>query len=326
LKKIFYSPGEPSGIGVDLIIEICKSDYWKDSKHPIVCLGDPNLFLSRAKLLNKKIKITLLENHKDTKPNKKGLLQIIQVAKCKTYSAGKLNPSNASYVIEHLNYGINQCLLDKNNALVTGPISKKNIIDSGVNFSGHTEWIQKITKSKDVLMLLASEQIKVALITTHVPLKKVSKLITKETIIDKATILNDGLKSKLKIKKPNIVMLGLNPHAGEGGKVGTEELEILEPAAKYLRKIGINISDPISADTAFTPTMLNKTDAYLAMYHDQGLPVMKALSFGNGINITLGVPIIRTSVDHGIALDIAGSGKADTSSLENALHAASSIV
>ncbi len=175
-------------------------------------------------------------------------------------------------------------------------------------------------------MLLASEQIKVALITTHVPLKKVSKLITKETIIDKATILNDGLKIKTKNKKPNIVMLGLNPHAGEGGKVGTEELEILEPAAKYLRKIGINISDPISADTAFTPSMLNKTDAYLAMYHDQGLPVMKALSFGNGINITLGVPIIRTSVDHGIALDIAGSGKADTSSLENALHAASSIV
>ena len=175
-------------------------------------------------------------------------------------------------------------------------------------------------------MLLASEQIKVALITTHVPLKKVSKLITKETIIDKATILNDGLKSKLKIKKPNIVMLGLNPHAGEGGKVGAEELEILEPAAKYLRKIGINISDPISADTAFTPSMLNKTDAYLAMYHDQGLPVMKALSFGNGINITLGVPIIRISVDHGIALDIAGSGKADTSSLKNALHTASSII
>ena len=160
----------------------------------------------------------------------------------------------------------------------------------------------------------------------HIPLHKVSKVITKELIINKAKILDEDLKLKLKIKQPKIVMLGLNPHAGEGGTIGSEEMNILKPAANNLRNMGIDITDPISADTAFTKKILNKTDAYLAMYHDQALPVLKALSFGDGINITLGVPIIRTSVDHGVALDIAGSGKADCSSLKNALDIAKKII
>jgi 4-hydroxythreonine-4-phosphate dehydrogenase len=175
-------------------------------------------------------------------------------------------------------------------------------------------------------MLLMANKLRIALATTHIPLHKVTKVITKELIINKAKILDEDLKLKLKIKQPKIVMLGLNPHAGEGGTIGSEEINILKPAANNLRKLGIDITDPISADTAFTKKILNKTDAYLAMYHDQALPVLKALSFGDGINITLGVPIIRTSVDHGVALDIAGSGKADYSSLKNALDIAKKII
>ncbi len=326
MKKIFYSPGEPSGIGVDLIIQLCLSNYWNNFKIPIICLGDKRLFEHRAKQLNKKIKIESIIDNKCAAKNKKGLLQIIEVTKCRSVISGKLNSVNAAYVIENLNFGIMQAQASKKNALVTGPISKENIIDSGIKFSGHTEWIQEKTKSKDVLMLLSAKQLRVALVTTHIPLAKVKKSITKKKVIAKAIILNEDLKLKLKVKAPRLIMLGLNPHAGEGGTIGSEESLILKPAAEYLRKNGINISDPISADTAFTQNMLKKTDAYLAMYHDQALPVLKALSFGEGINITLGVPIVRTSVDHGVALDIAGSGKASFSSLQNALNTAKSMI
>jgi len=210
--------------------------------------------------------------------------------------------------------------------LVTGPISKENIITIDEKFSGHTEYIQKKTLSNDVLMLLGSKKLRVAIATTHVPLKKVPKLITKRLIINKAMILHNELITKFKIKSPRIKLLGLNPHAGEGGKIGTEERNILIPAVEELRKNNINISMPLSADTAFTKKILADTDAYLGMYHDQVLPVIKALSFGNTINITLGVPIIRTSVDHGVALDIAGSGKTDVSSFEEAIRAAKKMI
>ena len=326
MKKIFYSPGEPSGIGVDLIIQLCVSTYWSNFKIPIICIGDKRLFEHRAKQLNKKIKIKSTVNNAHVAKNKRGLLQVIEVVKCRSVISGKLNSNNAAYVIGNLNFGIMQAQASKKNALVTGPISKQNIIDSGIKFSGHTEWIQEKTKSKDVLMLLSAKQLRVALVTTHIPLAKVNKSITKKKVIAKAIILNEDLKLKLKVKAPRLIMLGLNPHAGEGGTIGSEESLILKPAAEYLRKNGINISDPISADTAFTQNMLKKTDAYLAMYHDQALPVLKALSFGEGINITLGVPIVRTSVDHGVALDIAGSGKASFSSLQNALNTAKSMI
>ena len=324
MKRIIYSPGEPSGIGPDLILQLCNTNYWSNFKLPIIALGDTRLFKERAKLLGRKLEIVSLENIKFSQKNKKGYLQVLEIDKCKSFKAGKLNPKNGSYIIHNLNLGIS--LAEKNNALVTGPISKENIINAGIRFSGHTEWIQKATKSSDVLMLLAASKLRVALATTHIPLKKVAASISEGLIINKTKILHNDLKSKLKVKKPRIVMLGLNPHAGEGGKIGLEETKILKPAAKYLRKLGINITDPISADTAFTKQILNKTDAYLAMYHDQALPVLKALSFGEGINITLGVPIIRTSVDHGVALDIAGTGKSNYSSLKNALDTAKDII
>ena len=326
MKKILYSPGEPSGIGPDIIIQLCKTEFWTDIKIPILCISDPKLLDKRAADLRKKITLQKISDIDELKANKRNVLQVIHVSDCKNTKYGKLYKSNAQYVLDNLKFGIDEALKNKNLALVTGPISKENIISINNTFSGHTEFIQQNTNSKEVLMLLASDQLKVALTTTHIPLKNVSKKITKELIISKAITLNKGLKEKFKIKNPIIKLLGLNPHSGEGGKIGKEEVDIIIPAVKELRKKKINISYPISADTAFTKKNLKETDAFLGMYHDQVLPVIKALSFGNAINVTLGVPITRTSVDHGVALDIAGSGKADTSSLKEAIKAAKKII
>ena len=209
---------------------------------------------------------------------------------------------------------------------MTGPLNKESIISIQKDFSGHTEHIQKLTKSNDVLMMLASEKLNVALATTHIPIKDVANEINKKLIINKIKILNGELKRKFNIKNPNIKVLGLNPHAGENGKIGNEELKVIKPAIKELKKKNINVSFPISADTAFSIKNLKETDAYLGMYHDQVLPVLKALSFGKSINITLGIPIIRTSVDHGVALDIAGTGYGNTSSLSLAIKIAKKLL
>ena len=325
MKKILYSPGEPSGIGPDLIIQICSTPFWEKIHIPIVCLADKKLIQDRAKVLNKRIKIDILNNLDSANQNKFGVIQIKEVSKCRITKPGKLYKSNAAYVLKNLDYGIEQSIKE-GIGLVTGPISKENIITIDDKFSGHTEYIQKKTLSNDVLMLLGSKKLRVAIATTHVPLKKVPQLITKRLVINKAMILHNELITKFKIKSPRIKLLGLNPHAGEGGKIGTEERNILIPAVEELRKNNINISMPLSADTAFTKKILADTDAYLGMYHDQVLPVIKALSFGNTINITLGVPIIRTSVDHGVALDIACSGKTDVSSFEEAIRAAKKMI
>ena len=326
MKKILYSPGEPSGIGPDIIIQLCKTEFWTDIKIPILCISDPKLLDKRAADLRKKITLQKISDIDELKANKRNVIQVMHISDCKNTKYGKLYKSNAKYVLDNLKFGIDEALKNKNLALVTGPISKENIISINKTFSGHTEFIQQKTNSKEVLMLLSSDQLKVALTTTHIPLKNVSKKITKELIISKAITLNKGLKEKFKIKNPIIKLLGLNPHSGEGGKIGKEEVDILIPAVKELRKKKINISYPISADTAFTKKNLKETDAFLGMYHDQVLPVIKALSFGNAINVTLGVPITRTSVDHGVALDIAGSGKADPTSLKEAIKAAKKII
>lgn len=325
MKKILYSPGEPAGIGPDLIIQLCSQPFWEKIKIPIICLSDRRLIEDRASLLNKKITVSTIDNIESMKSNKLGTIQVKEIAKCKNTNPGKLYKSNAAYILKNLDFGIDQSL-NSNIALVTGPISKENIISLKSNFFGHTEYIQQRTSSDDVLMLLGSKKLKVAIATTHVPLSRVSKLITEKLIINKVTILHNELISKFKIQKPRIKLLGLNPHAGEGGKIGTEEKNVLEPAVKKLRKNNINVSMPLSADTAFTSKILQETDAYLGMYHDQVLPVIKALSFGSTVNITLGVPIIRTSVDHGVALDIAGLGKADIASFQEALSVAKKII
>ena len=326
MKKIIYSPGEPAGIGPDLIIKIACDREWENLKIPILVIGDPELFIHRSKLLKKKIKIISIKSIKELRSNKKGILQVIKISRCKNKSIGKISKSNAKYVLDNLDFAIEKAVLDKETALVTGPLSKENIISIKKDFSGHTEHIQKLTKSTDVLMMLVSDKLKVALATTHIPIKDVSKKITKKLIMNKISILNKDLKDKFHIKNPTIKVLGLNPHAGENGKIGNEELKIITPAIKEMRKKNINVSFPISADTAFSSKSLKETDAYLGMYHDQVLPVLKALSFGSSINITLGVPIIRTSVDHGVALDIAGTNKSDASSLKLAIKTAKKLI
>ncbi len=326
MKRIIYSPGEPAGIGPDLIIKLSHSKLWKSINFPIITIGDKNLFEARAKLINKRIKIIEIDDLTKANKNRTGTLQIFKVIECVNVKPGKLDKKNADYVLKNLNFSIKTCISHKSTALVTGPISKENIISINKNFSGHTEYIQQITKSEDVLMMLASERLRVALATTHIPLNKVAKKINQKLIISKVEILNKDLKKKFGIKKPNIKILGLNPHAGENGKIGNEEKNILVPAIKKLRKKNINVSYPISADTAFSKKYLSNTDAYFGMYHDQVLPVLKALSFGKSINITLGVPIVRTSVDHGVALDIAGSSNSDTSSLKLAFESAKNLI
>ena len=322
MKTIIYSPGDPAGIGPDLFLSLFNEGFFKFIKANIVCLGDKKLFDSRAKELGYNFKINSYTDINDIN-EKVGCLEIME---CPDITSGTLNAVNSNYVIKNLDFGIDSCIKNKDLGLVTGPISKENIIDGGYSFSGHTERIMQRTGSDDVLMLLASERLKVALATTHIPLSKVSKSITKELILNKVRILNRELKSKFNIEKPKISLLGLNPHAGEGGKLGDEEIKIIIPAVEELKASNIDVSMPLSADTAFNKNLLDGTDAYFAMYHDQGLPVLKALSFGDSINITLGVPIIRTSVDHGVALDIAGKGIANNSSLKNAFIAADNLI
>ena len=318
MKTIIYSPGDPAGIGPDLFLSLLNEDFFRFIKANVVCIGDQKLFASRAKELGYSFEISTFTDINDVN-EKVGCLEIM---KCPDISSGRLNSSNSEYVIKNLDFGIDVCMKSKGLGLVTGPISKENIVEGGYSFSGHTERIMEKTNSDDVLMLLASERLKVALATTHMPLNKVSESITTDLIINKVNILNQELKSKFNIEKPKISLLGLNPHAGEGGKLGKEEIEIIIPAVKELIASNVDVSMPLSADTAFNKNLLDETDAYFAMYHDQGLPVLKALSFGDSINITLGVPIVRTSVDHGVALDIAGKGIANNSSLKNAFYAA----
>ena len=322
MKTIIYSPGDPAGIGPDLFLSLLNEDFFRFIKANIVCIGDQKLFASRAKELGYSFEISTITDINDVN-EKVGYLEIM---KCPDISSGRLNSINSEYVIKNLDFGIDSCMKSKGLGLVTGPISKENIVEGGYSFSGHTERIMEKTNSDDVLMLLASERLKVALATTHMPLNKVSESITTDLIINKVKILNQELKSKFNIEKPKISLLGLNPHAGEGGKLGKEEIEIIIPAVKELIASNVDVSMPLSADTAFNKNLLDETDAYFAMYHDQGLPVLKALSFGDSINITLGVPIVRTSVDHGVALDIAGKGIANNSSLKNAFYAADNLI
>jgi 4-hydroxythreonine-4-phosphate dehydrogenase len=320
LKQILYSHGEPAGIGIDLILRIAKLKFWSSIDIPIVVISDGELLKERAKLLKLKIEFHELQDLKKSKKNETGCIQFHCVSKCKDFTPGVLNPQNASYVISNLNFAIDAAIENSKIAVVTGPIQKSNIVEGGLKtFQGHTEWIQKRTGSKDAVMLLASKKIKVALATTHIPLSEVPKNIKKAKLINVIKVVNDALKKKFKIKKPKIRVLGLNPHAGESGKIGTEELKIITPAINACKKLGMDIVGPLSADTAFHKNLLQDTDAYIAMFHDQALPVLKALSFGEAINTTLGIPIIRTSVDHGTALEFAGRKKPILGSLQEAI-------
>lgn len=315
--RIAITPGEPAGIGPDIVLQLAQRSFPAE----LVVIADPDMMQERAKKLNLKIKFHEY-NPKSNQKHKVGTLTILPVrTKVKTVP-GMLNKKNSAYVVETLKIATQGCLKKQFSALVTGPVHKGVINDAGIKFSGHTEFLAKKAKVKNVVMMLMAKKLRIALVTTHLPLAKVPKAITKEKLQITLKIVYKSLQKDFSIADPHIFVAGLNPHAGEDGKLGNEEQKIIIPVIDKLQKTGMKITGPLPADTLFLPKYLKSADAFLMMYHDQGLPVLKFYDFKNAVNITLGLPFIRTSVDHGTALEIAGTGKADVNSLFNAIKTA----
>lgn len=315
-KRLAITPGEPAGIGPDLIIQLAQQSH--PDELIIVC--DPELLRSRAQLLDLPISIERFDPTTAPSPSIARSIKVLPVTLGASVTAGTLDPKNATYVLETLRVAAQGCLDQQFDAIVTAPVHKGIINDAGIPFTGHTEFLEALTHSSKVVMMLATEGLRVALATTHLPLSDVAKSITPNLLEEIIGVLHQDLVSQFGIPSPRIIVAGLNPHAGEGGHMGREEIDIIEPTLHKLRKQGLNLIGPLPADTLFTPKYLDECDAVLAMYHDQGLPVLKYKGFGKAVNITLGMSIIRTSVDHGTALDLAGTGTADTGSLSLAIH------
>jgi 4-hydroxythreonine-4-phosphate dehydrogenase len=314
---IALTPGEPAGIGPDLCLQLAQ----RPLAAALVLIADPGLLEQRAKLLGLPFTATPWTVH----ANSKGLY-VLPVKTAHPVTPGKLDPANAAYVIETLKIAADGCLRHEFDALVTGPVHKGIINDAGQPFTGHTEFLAERSKSIQPVMMLAAGKLRVALATTHLPLAKVPKAITRERLTQVLEILHRDLHSRFGIADPVILVCGLNPHAGESGHLGREEIDTIEPVIKALAARGIRLRGPVPADTAFVPSQLAGVDAILTMYHDQGLPVLKHHDFAHAINITLGLPFIRTSVDHGTALELAGTGRADISSLVAAIELAIKLV
>lgn len=317
LKCIALTAGEPAGIGVDLSITLAQQDL----PCQLVVIGSVTLFEERAKQLGKSIVLTEYNGKCLRQKHKAGHLTILPVDFYSPVTPGKLDKANSRYVLKTISKAVQGCLRGEFDAMVTAPVHKGIINDARIDFSGHTEYIAAITGG-DPVMMLATPGLRVALVTIHLPLADVPKAITHNRLRQVIRILHHDLQKRFHIKKPKILVAGLNPHAGEGGYLGREEIDIIEPVLNGLRKQGMNLEGPLPADTLFTPKYLEQADAVLAMYHDQGLPVLKHKGFGKAANITLGLPIVRTSVDHGTALELAGTGKADAGSLLYALETA----
>ncbi|HYE34711.1 4-hydroxythreonine-4-phosphate dehydrogenase PdxA [Methylocaldum sp.] len=314
--RLLLTTGEPAGIGPDLCVQIAQRELACD----LTVIGDPLLLTQRAEQLGLSLKIQT-SGTDDTQAHQPGSLKVWPTVNAAAPACGQLNVANAPYVLETISSGVAACMEGHFDALITAPVHKGIINEAGVAFTGHTEFIAAITGGHPVMML-AAPGLRVALATTHLPLADVSRSITRERLSTVLTILNRDLIARFGITEPRILVCGLNPHAGEGGHLGREEIEIIEPTLETLRKKGMNLVGPLPADTLFLPKYLQHADAVLAMYHDQGLPVLKFAGFGRAVNITLGLPVIRTSVDHGTALDLAGTGKADAGSLEAAIDEA----
>lgn len=321
---IAVTPGEPAGIGPDLVVRLAQ----EPSDTPMVAIADPDLLAERAQRLGLPLQIHHFESGDAPPPApsaKPGHLAVLPVAVRQPVVPGRLDTTNSPYVLDTLRIACDACLEGTFDALVTGPVHKGVINDAGLPFTGHTEFLAERCGAEPVMML-ATPGLRVALVTTHLPLRDVSAAITREHLTEVIRILHRDLSSRFGIPEPRILVCGLNPHAGEGGHLGREEIEVIEPVLNALRGRGWHLIGPVPADTAFVPDKLAGADAVLAMYHDQGLPVLKHLGFGQAVNITLGLPIIRTSVDHGTALDLAGTGRADLGSLKAALDMARFLV
>jgi len=316
--RIALTPGEPAGIGPDLCLML--------AQQPLPCepvaIADPGLLRDRAALLGLDIDIRELDPTSPPQPHRPGRLSVWPVSLAAPVRPGHLDPRNARYVLHCLDVAIDGCRDGRFAAMVTGPVHKGVINDAGIAFTGHTEYLAERTGTGQVVMMLATEGLRVALATTHLPLREVADAIRPEDLTKTLHILDRDLRLRFSIDRPRILVCGLNPHAGEGGHLGREEVEVIAPVLERARAAGLDLIGPLPADTLFTPRHLDQADAVLAMYHDQGLPVLKYRGFGNAINVTLGLPLVRTSVDHGTALELAGSGRAEAGSLRLALDTA----
>jgi 4-hydroxythreonine-4-phosphate dehydrogenase len=322
-NRIAITPGEPAGIGPDLCALISQRPP-EDTE--LVVVADKVVLEERARSLGITLSLKPYIAGKNPVPSAIRELSFIQVSKKTDVIPGVLDRLNSSYVLDSLKTATDAVLNGEIDAMVTGPIHKGIINDAGFQFTGHTEYLANHCKRELTVMMLATEGLRVALTTTHLPLSEVPKAINKDLLISVIEILHVDLIQKFGIKNPKILVCGLNPHAGEKGYLGDEEIQVIEPVLTKLRKSGIDLIGPLPADTLFTPKYLDSADAVLSMYHDQGLPVLKFKGFGNASNITLGLPIIRTSVDHGTALDLAGSGEIETGSIYNAIATANEMI
>ena len=316
MLPLYVTSGEPAGIGPD----ICLSLAGRVDERPVVVLADMQMLRQRAKQLGNPVELVAYQGQEQSSLS--GQLFVEHIPLIEPVELGQLNPANAAYVIEQLRRSAEYAMSGRSVGVATAPVQKSVINDAGIGFSGHTEYYQEFAGVDRVVMMLATKTLRVALVTTHLPLRDVPDAITKERLHQVIDILIHDLKTKFKIATPRILVCGLNPHAGEDGYLGREEIEIINPVLETYRQQGIHISLSLPADTLFTPDHLKETDAVLAMYHDQGLPVLKSQGFGEAVNITLGLPFIRTSVDHGTALSLAGTGQAKSSSLHVAVDLA----
>ncbi|WP_192022284.1 4-hydroxythreonine-4-phosphate dehydrogenase PdxA [Shewanella sp. WPAGA9] len=318
IQRIAITPGEPASIGPDLVIKLAQQAWPAE----LVVCADPDLLICRAKMLGLPLNLRPYQPTLEPKPQEAGTLTIAPFTLAAEVKCGQLDEANSAYVVDTLRYAGEKNMSNEFAAVVTGPVHKGIINQAGIPFSGHTEFFALQANCQDVVMMLAAPGLQVALMTTHIPLAYVAKAITRDRLHHIIQILHRELVQKFGIASPKIYVCGLNPHAGEDGHLGREEIDIMIPALDELREQNIDIVGPLPADTLFQPKYLQEADVVLAMYHDQGLPVLKSLGFGKSVNITLGLPYIRTSVDHGTALELAGRGEADCGSFTCALNKA----
>lgn len=315
--RLVITPGCPAGIGPDITTALAQHHHAAQC----VVIADKDVLAKRAEQIGQPI--TIIDYAaEDRTPAPAGSIVVKHIPLDAECVPGQANPKHAPYILQTLETACHMCVSREADALVTGPVNKAVINDANIPFTGHTEFFANATNTDQVVMMLQAKQLRVALVTTHIPLASVSQAITAKRISDVVTILHNDLKTKFGLEKPRIFITGLNPHAGENGYLGREEIDVIEPAMLKLQQQGIDIQGPFPADTVFNPDKLADCDVVLAMYHDQGLPVLKHVGFGQAVNITLGLPIIRTSVDHGTAYALAGSGKANPGSLLAALESA----
>lgn len=320
--RIVVTAGEPAGIGPDLCLILSASDL----PAAVVVVADPDLLEARAQRLGMAVDLRAFDPGQPREPHRAGRLQVLSVPLAAAAIPGRLEPANARYVLDCLDRAVDGCRAGVFDALVTGPVHKGVINAAGIPFTGHTEYLAARCGDVRVVMMLVTEGLRVALATTHLPLAAVSAAITRDGLSATLRILVADLRTRFGIARPRILVCGLNPHAGEGGHLGREELDVIEPVLESLRGGAADLIGPLPADTLFTPKYLEQADAVLAMYHDQGLPVLKYKGFGRAVNVTLGLPIVRTSVDHGTALDLAGTGRIDAGSLYTAIDVVLAMV